>query len=232
MPLSNLPRSAPASASTSSPDRNGTVATVTTVATSVTRQRNARGAGNRLRVDLLEAAADLMAEQGTVDAASLRAVARRAGVSATAVYRHFDDHVQLVQESVRHCWNSFLGVLESARDAGLDTFQAFELCGTGYASFALEHPGQYRVMFSNRIEIEGETSLVANATFQILIDLVEAILDELGDDRDPLTVAVQVHTWIHGIVDLNSARPDVEWPSIDAQLLGLSTALGLCRPTV
>jgi AcrR family transcriptional regulator len=194
------------------------------------RRRNARGSGDRLRIDLLEAAADLMAEHGTVDAASLRAVARRAGVSATAVYRHFDDHTQLVQESVRYCWNSFLRVLESARDAGTDIFEEFELCGIGYASFALDHPGQYRVMFSNRIEIEDETSLVANATFQILIDLVNEMLVQLHDDRDALTVAVQVHTWIHGIVDLNSAHPDVEWPAVEVQLLGLSTALGLRRP--
>jgi AcrR family transcriptional regulator len=195
------------------------------------RQRNARGEGDRLRRDLLEAAADLMARHGSVDAVSLRAVARLAGVSATAVYRHFDDHTELVQESVRYCWNNFLQVLESARDAGTDPFDAFELCGIGYASFALDHPGQYRVMFSNHIEIEDETSLVANATFQILIDLVAAMLDALQDERDALTVAVQVHTWIHGIVDLNSAHPDVAWPSVDEQLVGLCVALGLVRPT-
>jgi AcrR family transcriptional regulator len=201
-----------------------------TAAGTSSRQRNARGEGDRLRADLLAAAADLMAEQGTVDGASLRAVARRAGVSATAVYRHFDDHVQLVQESVRYCWNNFLGVLESARDAGTDPFDAFELCGIGYASFALDHPGQYRVMFSNRLEIEDESALVANATFQILVDLVTAMLAALGDERDPQTVAVQVHTWIHGIVDLNSARPDVEWPSVETQLNGLADSLGLVRP--
>lgn len=171
-----------------------------------------------------------MAEHGSVDGVSLRAVSRRAGVSATAVYRHFDDHVQLVQAAVRHCWNNFLEVLESASRAGTDPFEAFELCGIGYASFALDHPGQYRVMFSNHVEIEEETTLVANATFQILVALVEAMLTELSDERDPLTVAVQVHTWIHGIVDLNSAHPDVEWPSVDAQLIGLCEALGLTRP--
>ena len=199
-------------------------------ATQANRQRNSRGRGDQLRVDLLDAAADLLAEHGSVDGVSLRAVARRAGVSATAVYRHFEDHNQLFKEAVRYCWSNFLGVLEEAAAAGPDAFAAFQASGAAYASFALEHPGQYRVMFSNHIEIEEETQVVANATFQILVDQVTAMLSNLDDDRHPLTVAVQVHTWIHGIVDLHGSRPDVEWPMISEQLLGLSSALGLERP--
>ena len=194
------------------------------------RQRSARGEGDQLRTDLLEAAADLIAEHGSVDGISLRAIARRTGVSPTAVYRHFSDHRELLQASVRHCWDSFLQVLESARDGGGDCFDAFERCGVGYADFALRNPGQYRVMFSHHIEIEAETSIVANATFMILVDLVQKMLRVLGDGRSTHIVAVQVHTWIHGIVDLSSSHPDVEWPPISEQLLGLSEALGLVRP--
>lgn len=204
---------------------------MTAVAKPPSRRRNARGEGDQLRIDLLEAAAELMAEHGSVEGISLRAVARRAGVSATAVYRHFDDHVELLQASVRHCWSNFLNVLESATAAGTDTFDAFERCGVAYASFALERPGQYRVMFSNRIEIEEETNVVANATFQILVDLVDAMLVALGDERHASVVAVQVHTWIHGIVDLNSTHPDVDWPPVADQLNGLRDTLGLVRPS-
>lgn len=195
------------------------------------RQRSARGEGEQLRTDLLEAAADLIAEHGSVDGISLRSVARRTGVSPTAVYRHFGDHSELLQASVRHCWESFLLVLEEARSSGTDCFEAFDRCGIAYADFATRNPGQYRVMFSHHIEIEAETSTVANATFLILVDLVQKMLRELGDGRATHTVAVQVHTWIHGIVDLGSSRPDVEWPPISEQLLGLSEALGLVRPT-
>lgn len=194
------------------------------------RQRNARGAGDQLRTDLLEAGADLIAEHGSVDGISLRAVARRAGVSPTAVYRHFDDHTELLQASVRHCWDNFLQVLESARAGDGDAFDAFDRCGVGYADFATSNPGQYRVMFSRHIEIEAETSTVANATFMILVDLVQRMLQVLGDGRSTHIVAVQVHTWIHGIVDLSSSHPDVEWPPITEQLLGLREALGLVRP--
>lgn len=200
-----------------------------TESTKPIRQRNARGEGDRLRTDLLDAAAELMAEHGSVDGISLRAVARCAGVSATAVYRHFDDHVELLQEAVRHCWINFLDALESARDAGTDPFDAFHRCGLAYATFATTRPGQYRVLFSGRIEIAAETAVVAEATFQILVDLVEAMLTELSDDRSAHFVAVQVHTWIHGIVDLSSGHPHDDWPPVAAQLLGLRDALGLVR---
>lgn len=194
------------------------------------RQRNARGHGDQLRTDLLDAAAELIAEHGSVDGISLRAIARRTGVSPTAVYRHFADHNDLLKDAVTHCWQNFLTVLEQARSTGTDAFDAFDRCGFGYAEFATTNSGQYRVMFSHNIEIEAETSVVANATFMILVDLVGQMLRALDDGRSTHVVAVQVHTWIHGIVDLSSSHPDVEWPPISEQLLGLREALGLVRP--
>lgn len=203
---------------------------MTTTDAAAPRQRNARGEGDRLRVDLLDAAADLMAEHGTVEGISLRAVARRAGVSATAVYRHFGDHTELLSEAVDYCWQNFLDMLRAARAGATDPFDAFERSGFGYAQFAAEHQGQYRVMFSNQIRLEGSTPSVADATFHILVDEVTGMLDALDDDRDPAFVAVQVHTWIHGIVDLIGCHPDMDWPPVDEQLDGLRRALGLERP--
>ncbi|MGA9275368.1 TetR/AcrR family transcriptional regulator [Ilumatobacter sp.] len=206
------------------------------------RQRNARGEGDRLRVDLLDAAAELMAEHGTIDGISLRAVARRAGVSPTAVYRHFDDHLALLRESVAQCWRNFYDVMVEARDSSSDPYVAFDAAGTAYVRFAMEHQGQYRVLFSNRIQLDMSDLEVPNSiepsvgdldagfsAFQILVQLVTAILDHRSDDRDPYFVAIQVHTWIHGMVDIVGCHPDERWPAMDTMLNGLSTALDLER---
>ena len=75
------------------------------------RRRNARGEGDELRAELLDAATDLMATHGDIDSISLRAVARRAGVSATAVYRHFDDRLDLLRKAVRANWAEFFAAL-------------------------------------------------------------------------------------------------------------------------
>ncbi len=208
------------------------------------RRRYARGEGDRLRVDLLEAAADLMAVHGTVEGISLRAVARRTGVSPTAVYRHFDDHTELLAESVRYCWEHFRDVMQEASDSSEDPFEAFHASGQAYVRFAMENPGQYRVMFSNTIDVPldhedidaasmapaAATDQVAMSAFQLLVELVQAMLAVRGDGRDPFFVAVQVHTWIHGMVDLCANHPDAPWPPIAELLDGIDVALDLTPP--
>jgi AcrR family transcriptional regulator len=207
-----------------------------TTSTGPTRLRYPRGQGDRLRQDLLDAAADLMATTGDIDAISLRAVARQAGVSATAVYRHFDNHLDLLSESVEDCWGQFGDSLIEAMQSSPDPFVAFRAAGDAYVRFAMEHPGQYRVLFSNKATISTSVTApfsrpdVGQGSFQLLVDNVTAMLDELDDDRDPWFVAAQVHTWIHGIVDLCGSHPDMAWPDTAALLDGLQDSLGLRRP--
>lgn len=204
---------------------------IVTVATpTVPRRRSPRGEGDTLRHDLVEAAADLIAEHGEMEAVSLRAVARRAGVSPTAVYRHFDDHVELLRGTVDHCWSTFYDRLGTAYASSDDPFAAFRAMGDAYVAYALEHPGQYRVLFSDKVDLGDGDSPGGLAAFQLLVDAVGRMLHDLGDSRDPFFVAVQVHTWIHGIVDLCGSHPSMPWPETSTLLDGLSVALGLQRP--
>ena len=191
------------------------------------RQRSPRGEGDTLRVDLLDAAAELIAAHGEMDAVSLRAVARRAGVSATAVYRHFDDHVELLRAAVDHCWTTFYDQLRAAAARSDDPFESFRAMGDAYVAYAMEHPGQYRVLFSDKVDLGDGTSPGGLAAFQLLVDGVARMLDALDDPRDPYFVAVQVHTWVHGIVDLCGSHPDMPWPEPPQLLDGLSEALRL-----
>lgn len=203
--------------------------TVDTAAPAPTRAKYARGEGDRLRVDLITAAIDLMDQHGDVDAVTLRAVARAVGVSPTVVYKHFDDHDALLRASVEFCWSNFHAAIDGARRSETDPYRAFRATGDAYVRFATESAGQYRVMFSNRIEVPDAPEGSGMVTFQILVELVRSILEDRDDARDPFVVAVQVHTWIHGIVDLCGTHPHGPWPAIDEQLDGLQTALGLRR---
>jgi len=191
------------------------------------RQRYARGEGDRLRTDLLEAAADLMGAHDSIENISLRAVARAAGVSPTAVYRHFDDHLDLLRQAVDHCWNNFRDEIRAGQNSSDDPFVAFRNSGDNYVRFALEHRGQYRVLFSNRIELGCERPSSGLEAFEILVSLVAAVLDARDDPRDAFGVAIQTHTWMHGIVDLVSGNPDMPWPSTSSMLDGLAIALAL-----
>ena len=55
------------------------------------RRRNPRGQGDRLREEIISAASELIAESGDADRLSLRSVAKRIGIAAPSIYRHFPD---------------------------------------------------------------------------------------------------------------------------------------------
>ncbi len=199
--------------------------------TSAPRERNPRGQGDHLRVELLDAATELMAEKGDIETISLRSIAARAGVSPTAVYRHFDDHLDLLRAAVEHCWAEFERAFLDADDGVSDPYERLRRSGDAYVRFAIEQPGKYHVLFSNKIDVEFEGRPIGVSAFEMLVDKVAAILRERDDDRDPRFVAVQVHTWIHGIVDLIGRHADFEWPAIDVLLDDLQARLGLSPPS-
>lgn len=195
----------------------------------VTRERNPRGQGDRLRADLLDATVDLIAESGSVDGVSLRAAAKRAGVSPMAVYNHFADKDALLDAAVEHCWDRF----QEAVDLRLGTDDpSAQLRGAGsrYLRFALDQPGTYAVLFSSQGGLPERTAPIGMSAFDALVALVAEILDALDDDRDPTFVALEVHTWIHGIASLMGCAPEMPWPEREALLDEIIVRLGLDAP--
>lgn len=196
----------------------------------VTRERNPRGQGERLRVDLIDAAVELIAETGSVDGVSLRAAAKRAGVSPMAVYNHFADKDALLVAAVEHCWDEFQAAIAATLDEP-EPSARLRAAGDAYVRFALEHPGRYAVMFSGTRNLPERAVPIGMSAFDTLVAMVADILDARHDGRDPAFVAVQVHTWIHGMVSLLGCAPDGPWPSTDALLDDLLVRLGLSPPT-
>jgi AcrR family transcriptional regulator len=97
-----------------------------------------------LRRALIDAALELLAESGG-DEVSLREVARRAGVSAMAPYRHFADKAALMA-AIRDHGLQLLFERLSAADADPDPRRALAAQGQAYIAFALGHPALFRVM--------------------------------------------------------------------------------------
>ena len=100
-----------------------------------------------LRSALVSEGIALVESQG-IDALSLREVARRAGVSPTAVYRHFPDKAALIgalaAEAIKR-----LG--EAQRDAGEAAGggrAGFTATGRAYVRFALANPGLFRLTYA------------------------------------------------------------------------------------
>ncbi len=94
---------------------------------------------------LIQAARALLAEDGT-EALSLRAVARRAGVSAMAPYRHFPDKESLLAAVAAEGFRDFAAALEAA-DRSVPPDQALLEQGVAYVRFACAQPALFRLMF-------------------------------------------------------------------------------------
>jgi AcrR family transcriptional regulator len=203
--------------------------------TLMTRRRNARGEGGRLRTDLIEAAAAILAETGDEQGLSLREVTRRVGVSSPAVYLHFADRDALVAAVVTDRFARLGAAIAAAVAAAPDTpVDRLRAGCNAYVRLALDDPGTYRVLFGGRTAsaLDGEARERTLAPFTALVDGIAAA-QAVGAVRsgDPWVLAVPVWAALHGIASLRTARPGFDWPPVDqlvddalAGLLGLAPA--------
>ncbi|MFJ3309517.1 TetR/AcrR family transcriptional regulator [Streptomyces sp. NPDC086549] len=99
-----------------------------------------------LRASCLSAALALL-EEGDEAALSLREVARRAGVSANAPYRHYPDKDALLAALATHGFNELRGRLVDAQDSAL-AGQELVCLAQSYVRYAVEHPALFRLMFN------------------------------------------------------------------------------------
>jgi AcrR family transcriptional regulator len=178
---------------------------------------------------LIQSAVALLAQHGSLASVSLRAVAADAGVSPTAVYRHYDDHNDLLEASLTWCWKEFDEAINVATEGVTDPYERFRRQGRAYVSFALARNGVYRVLFSGTAQANGAVAQTSADVFAKLVDVVGEVLMANSDDRDPFLVATQVFSWIHGIADLRCGNDQFPWPPIEDQLEALTETLRLTR---
>ena len=96
---------------------------------------------------LVEKGAELLRKDGLHDL-SLRKVAREAGVSHTAAYRHFDDKDALLAAIARDGFHRLHAYQSQAiRISGADFNLRFLNLGWTYVKFALENPEYARIMY-------------------------------------------------------------------------------------
>jgi AcrR family transcriptional regulator len=100
-----------------------------------------------LRAACLDAALALL-ETGDEADLSLRAVARRAGVSPNAPYRHYPDKDALLAALATRGYQQ-LGDDLAAADAAAEPGRHFVAMATAYVAYALAHPALFRLMFGH-----------------------------------------------------------------------------------
>lgn len=88
-------------------------------------------------------------KQQGADKLSLRALARKIGVSQAAPYRHFEDKVALLSALASDGFRRLSEAMrESMGDIEQDPIGAFQRGGQEYVKFAQQNPETYRLMYS------------------------------------------------------------------------------------
>jgi len=162
-----------------------------------------------LRNALLQAAEQLLVEQG-VAGLSLRAVAKQAGVSHAAPYRHFRDKAALLRALAQSGFERLATVMQAATDvvAHNPELKLVE-AGVAYVRLAIEQPEISQLMFGGSVAPQGDEAYqqAARAAFEALAEIIrEGVSAGVFRDRDPEELALAAWTAMHGMAMLMTAH--------------------------
>ncbi len=174
--------------------------------TAATRPRARKGEGDRLRDEILDATQSLLVEKGSVDAVSIRAVARRVGVTPPSIYLHFSDKDDLMFQCCRRGFDALESRMRAAMDGVADPTERLRRMGRAYVEFGAANGEQYRVLFDKgpprSVDLAPGEVLPGVRAFGLLVEtIVEGIAaGALREDLDPVSFAVAVWSAVHGAV--------------------------------
>jgi AcrR family transcriptional regulator len=158
------------------------------------------------RARLLAAAREVLAEDG-LEGLTLRAIARRAGVSHGAPLRHFPTLASLLAALAAEGFAQLVATIDAAlADAGeVGPRRQLAVAGQAYLRFALADPGVFSVTFRpERVDVTDPAYQAAGfRSFQQLVDIVAgAQADGWQPDVPTRDLAAVVWAHVHGLATL------------------------------
>lgn len=167
-----------------------------------------------LRQSLIEAACEHLLESGA-DTLSLRALARKVGVSQTAPYRHFESKSALFRAIALYGFE--LLAEEMAAVAKLhedDVKQAFVEIGVAYVDFARRHPEKYQLFFDSAlVDFQESEELMRAGTnaFEVLLGVIKQGIEQgIFVDKPIHLVAGTAWSSVHGAASLLLSKAPTE----------------------
>jgi AcrR family transcriptional regulator len=161
---------------------------------------------------LVRAAMELLEERGE-NALSLRAVARRAGVSPAAPYRHYADRETLVSAVAAVGYRELAERLTAAHPSP-STPEQLASVAIAYVQFALERPALFRIMFGEPCDHDNDERLAATEAVSLY---VRAIVERTFPQADADAMATAIWALVHGLAFLHlDGKLDATTPSVVA----------------
>src|SRR5512146_1043345 len=158
-----------------------------------------------LRNALLDAARAILEEEG-LQALSLRAVARKAGVSHAAPYRHYPNHEALLVELAMEGFEELRRAIETAGSVPFDKVDRITNIGGAYMRFASKRPALAQLMFGSQLPNREKIPELTAAADGIGGEIGAA----LGDPALGLAVWAAIHGLamliLENVIDLGQRR--------------------------
>ena len=154
-----------------------------------------------LKSALVDAALDLL-EDGGETSVSLRAIARRVGVSQTAPYSHFQNKADLLASVAAAGFKKFSETMAKEAPSGSSANEKRLAFGVGYVEFALNNPALFRLMFSKTSRKYFERADVrtqASASYRMLEGVISQLQANSADSKAATSAAWAI---VHGLAEL------------------------------
>ena len=173
----------------------------------------------RRRSAMLSAVRTLI-RKGGVQAVTMRSVADAIGASTTMVYSLFPDKAALISHALERDFVQLSRRLLDAAGTSGTAAERLRRVSYAYASHALEHPLQYRLLFMEQrplttIENSGiEYGNLSEDAYALLCGLVQALASEQGRDlsaQEIQTAAQIIWEGVHGTVALRLSTDKDPW---------------------
>jgi len=189
-----------------------------TPTTTGAKRRRARY-GDEMRQDILQAARQIIAEEGA-GALSIRGIAGRIGYSAAALYEYFSGKGAIAEALFVAGFGTLAEMLEHIEQTEPDPLVRLRTLGTAYRRFALGHPQEYGLMFGRPVpEFEPSKEALEVIATRAFAPLQRAFADGIAAgvirSMDARTGATAAWAYMHGLVSLELAGmgcPSPDYP--------------------
>jgi AcrR family transcriptional regulator len=173
------------------------------------RRRAPRGSGEQLRDEILGAATDLLMQTGQAKAVSIRAVAKRVGVTPPSIYLHFADKDALLDAVCARYFEALDEVMQQVVRDQPSTIDRLRAQGLAYVRFAVQNPELYRIATMGEGRPGSDVDLTLNSSaFVHMRASVESLMEEaVYPPGDATSAALELWTVAHGVAALLISRP-------------------------
>jgi AcrR family transcriptional regulator len=201
------------------------------------RRRNARGAGDNLRREIVDAAIRLLERLGPEDPFSLRAVAKEARIAAPSVYLQFADRNLLLLAVLEQLFDELIALrtaaIERAALAGGGAWEKLMASVLASVAFGLQRPGHYKVLFEGRVvpRLDDPRAMAFGRPLQAqMIELIREIVSKTPgrEANDPERLSLLLWAGTHGLISLRINKPTLDWP--ETAELAEQMARSIIRP--